>query len=757
MNDLLEVKFSFKTSDATRRPGPVKLPTGGEVTSKKLRRLADDLAEVSQYWIEHEGVVQDAFVSVHYDRVIAKSNRLKALLKQGSTLPDMSVCGARFGRNRKDELCHIITHYVPRNCIEKSEGLLRTGAGLVDSCFDGCITAKALDDLQDGRKQLPSGSLSKSLFAAVIRDAFYTESFAVDQCKDEEIKDDRIVTLYRSDRKTVDILTQLNLRVPANRYLDDQTVYLSAAELKQLTNAAPYLVAMAVKNWQNMLPLENLEKAETTPSWLPDPGDEPFIGVIDTLFDPKAPFAAWVTSDNSYVKEDFQAPENYWHGTEVCSLIVDGDYANPCLEDGCGYFRVKHFGVATSGRFSSFNILKSIREIVAANRQIKVWNLSLGSILETPENAVSPEAAELDRLQSEFDVIFVIAGTNRQEGDPEGMRVGAPADSINALVVNAVNRHGKPASYSRRGPVLHFFNKPDVCAYGGDGEDDRMMVYNPAAMGAARVAGTSYAAPWVTRKMAFLIYRMGLTREAAKALIIDAASGWKKLDEKSRLMGFGVVPRHIDQVVRAQDDEIRFLVTGEIHGYETYTYAIPVPAVNGQSPFFARATLCYFPNCDRNQGVDYTSTELDIHFGRTKEVKKAGKEDTTSTIISVNGNRQDHKGFINIPEQVARGCFRKWDNVKVISDVLSPRAKPRKVYSPSGSWGLSIKVKERGMEKKGQGLKFAVVVTLKEMNGVNRVDEFVKRCQMQGWIVNNINVENRLAISQKVEETVLFE
>ena len=112
---------------------------------------------------------------------------------------------------------------------------------------------------------------------------------------------------------------------------------------------------------------------------------------------------------------------------------------------------------------------------------------------------------------------------------------------------------------------------------------------------------------------------------------------------------------------------------------------------------------------------------------------------------------------MNIPEQVARGWFRKWDNVKVISDVLSPRAKPRKIYSASGSWGLSIKVKERGMEKKGQGLKFAVVVTLKEMNGVNRVDEFVKRCQMQGWIVNNINVENRLAISQKVEETVLFE
>lgn len=757
MNDLLEVKFSFKTSDATRRPGPVKLPTGGEVPSKKLRRLADDLAEVSQYWMQHEGVVKDAFVSVHYDRVIAKSNRLKALLKQGNILPDMSVCGARFGRNQKDELCHVITHYVPRNCIEKTEGLLRACAGLVDSCFNGCITAKTLTDLQDGKKQLPSGKLSKSLFATIIRDAFYSESFSVDNIRDEESKDDKIVTLYRSDRKTVDILTQLNLRVPADRYLDDQTVYLFAAELKQLMNAAPYLIAMAVKNWQTMPPLGTLEKAKTTLSWLPDPKDEPMIGVIDTLFDTNAPFAAWVTSDNSYVKSDFQAPENCWHGTEVCSVIVDGNYANPWLEDGCGYFRVKHFGVAPASQFSSFNILKNIREIVAANRQIKVWNLSLGSVVETPENAVSPEAAELDRLQSEFDVIFVIAGTNRKKDDPKDMRVGAPADSINALVVNAVNRHGKPASYSRQGPVLHFFNKPDVCAYGGDGEDDRMMVYSPATMGAARVMGTSYAAPWVTRKLAFLIYRMGLTREAAKALIIDAASGWKKLDEKSRLMGFGIVPRHIDQVVRAQDDEIRFLVTGEIHGYETYTYAIPVPVVNGMNPFFARATLCYFPNCDRNQGVDYTSTELDIHFGRTKVAKKAGKEDETSTIISVNGNRQDHKGFINIPEQVARSCFRKWDNVKVISDVLSPRAKPRKVYSQSGNWGLSIKVKERGTEKKGQGLKFAVVVTLKEMNGVNRMDEFVKRCQMQGWIVNNINVENRLAISQKVEETVLFE
>ena len=26
--------------------------------------------------------------------------------------------------------------------------------------------------------------------------------------------------------------------------------------------------------------------------------------------------------------------------------------------------------------------------------------------------------------------------------------------------------------------------------------------------------------------------------------------------------------------------------------------------------------MTYFPQCDRNQGVDYTGTEMDIHFGR---------------------------------------------------------------------------------------------------------------------------------------------
>src|SRR5690606_15823817 len=143
-------------------------------------------------------------------------------------------------------------------------------------------------------------------------------------------------------------------------------------------------------------------------------------------------------------------------------IIVDGASSNPEMDDGCGRFKVRHFGVATSGPFSSFTVIKAIKEIVAENPDIKVWNLSLGSRLEIKDNFISPEAAVLDQIQYENDVIFVVAGTNKGDSKKQHMKIGAPADSINSMVVNATDKEGNPASYSREGMVLSFFNKPDV-------------------------------------------------------------------------------------------------------------------------------------------------------------------------------------------------------------------------------------------------------------------------------------------------------
>jgi hypothetical protein len=60
------------------------------------------------------------------------------------------------------------------------------------------------------------------------------------------------------------------------------------------------------------------------------------------------------------------------------------------------------------------------------------------------------------------------------------------------VVVNSVAFDDKPASYTREGPVLSFFCKPDVAYYGGDGHlsDERIKVYNGGLL-PVTVQGTS--------------------------------------------------------------------------------------------------------------------------------------------------------------------------------------------------------------------------------------------------------------------------
>jgi hypothetical protein len=391
--------------------------------------------------------------------------------------------------------------------------------------------------------------------------------------------------------------------------------------------------------------------------------------------------------------------------------------------------------------------MKAIEEIVTSNPDIRVWNLSLGSIREINPNFISPEAAMLDKLQYENNVIFIIAGTNKSDSESKIEKmIGSPADSINAIVVNSVNGKGSPATYSRKGLVLSFFNKPDVSSYGGD-KDGYIRVCTPTGEGLC--SGTSYAAPWVTRKVAYLIEVLGLSREVAKALIVDAAAGWNGIGNNMRLaplVGHGIVPKRIEDIVKSDDDEIKFIVSGVSKKWDTYTYNLPVPIDKSKHPFVAKATLCYFPSCSINQGVDYTDTELDIGFGR---IKDGGIKPINKNYQSVNDGKKHY-----IYEGSARKLYRKWDNTKHIGELFTNKVQARDVCG-TGMWGLSIKAKER-LNKRSEGINFGLVVTLKEINGHNRIDEFIQHCELHGWLVNRVDIENRIDIHNKAQEVITF-
>lgn len=53
--------------------------------------------------------------------------------------------------------------------------------------------------------------------------------------------------------------------------------------------------------------------------------------------------------------------------------------------------------------------------------------------------------------------------------------------------------------------------------------------------------------------------------------------------------------------------------------------------------------------------------------------------------------------------------------------------------------------------------RFGVVVTIKEMYGINRIDEFIKNCNLNGWLVNAIDIQNRIEIHEKINEEIRFD
>ncbi|HHK5584162.1 TPA: S8 family peptidase [Streptococcus mutans] len=740
MNELLQLKGRFEQQSSNGRPGAPSLLAHKEVTSSQLLRLKKELEILKEYWIKID-YFEGALITTVYIDVVAKSRRIKELFKKSNKrLANDFVVGAKFLNEEKHEERHAITYYIDMQVLDNAIQLLEKSQIILDSDFGGEITTEIVNEINSKKRIYDNELLSKTTFLQIIVDVSSIDRFDIPQ-NEFDSYNTSIISIFETELKTTDLLKKIGLDIPVSRIIDNATILLNPDELSLLNEKAPYLIAMATVDISKLdsYYLERLDSSGVMS--IPLPSNEPVVGVIDTLFDESVYFSKWVTFE-SKISSDIQiVSSDYIHGTAVTSIIVDGSTINPELDDNCGRFRVKHFGVAIGGRFSSFTILKSIREIVAENRDIKVWNLSLGSALEINKNFISPEAAFLDKLQYEYDVLFIIAGTNKKSNEKQSIRIGAPADSINSLVVNAVNKKGQPTSYSRKGKVLSFFKKPDICYFGGDGRE-RIRVCTPT--GESFVTGTSFAAPWITRKVAYLIHKIGLSREVAKALIIDSAISWEKTQEDANLIGYGVVPQKIEDVINTPDDEIKFVLSGKSLKYDTYNYNLPIPVVDEKHPYIAKATLCYFPKCSRNQGVDYTNTELDIYFGRINGQK----------IVTINDNKQSDN--VAMPEKDGRGMYRKWDNIKSIVEFFKPTKRAKKAYE-NGLWGFSIRTKERLNANDGENLKFGIVVTLKEIKGVNRISDFINQCSMRGWLVNRVNVEEMIDIYNVAEEEISFD
>ena len=384
MNPILQLKGSFNQRANPSRPGSPALPPKASINIHHINQLKKQLQDIHDYWIRNSEI-QGALVSVHYKNIVAKSNRLCILLSYpGHTATD-SIRGAKFAweTNQKGENVqkHIFTHYVPLAAIEKAIRYLEVTASIVRSDYGESINSDDTNKLNPATFS-HRDIIAVSSFIKVLRDCWYVERFDIDRVT-EVFQGEQLVTIYQTDVDTKQLLAKFGLHIVDDRILDNNTLRLRPEEINLLVQKAGYLISMSVTDlnqltrddiMQNDIPLESSE-----PSLIPRPKGEPVVGVIDTLFDNRVYFHEWVDYHQMIDESIPLQPADYYHGTAVTSIIVDGPRGNPELEDHCGRFRVQHFGVATQGPSSSFTLLRKIRSIVANNRDIKVWNLSLGS------------------------------------------------------------------------------------------------------------------------------------------------------------------------------------------------------------------------------------------------------------------------------------------------------------------------------------------------------------------------------------------
>ncbi len=518
MNKLLRLSGAplIQTPKWVNGMGPATIPTKEVVTSEHLKSLAAQLKEILQKWKSFD-FFEGKLVDVVHRKVVAKSNRLSYLFGKDA---ENQIRGARYKAPQllKERTQHIITYYLNEKTLNRAiVSLLQTSEAL-DEAFEGSISGEGMKTLQAGNLT----DISASKFRAVIRDSFYIESFSFPSPGEIDFKIPQVINFYRTEQSTASILERSGIDTKRLEKLDDFTYIAAPEELQTLVQKVPFLISMSCNDFSK-LELEDVEEdcaSDLFRKPIPDPSFEPEIGVLDTQFDERVYFSKWVKYENLINKDILPTSpsyEEFEHGTQVTSLIVDGPSLNPELDDRCGRFRVRHFAVAPRGVGSGVTILRNILKAVEENPEIKVWNLSLGSRTQISQNTISYIAAELDRLQAtRKDLVFVIAATNKPPRISGDMFIGSPADSINSIVVNSCTRSGNTTDYSRHGPVLSFFTKPDICTFGGEKKDP---LITSGLYSECKNYGTSFAAPWITRKLAYLMHVIGLSREEALSLI----------------------------------------------------------------------------------------------------------------------------------------------------------------------------------------------------------------------------------------------
>ena len=142
MNNVLELKGKrFVQASKSVNGGGTAMNSQKIVTSEELLRLQSRIGKIKEFWNSEKKSFEGVLISVYYNKIVAKSNRISGLFK--GTDSNSAIVGAKFNKEKSK---HIITYYLDIKDLEQSMDLLSKTSCVLNTKFKGRIDKNIFDN-----------------------------------------------------------------------------------------------------------------------------------------------------------------------------------------------------------------------------------------------------------------------------------------------------------------------------------------------------------------------------------------------------------------------------------------------------------------------------------------------------------------------------------------------------------------------------------------------------------------------------------
>ncbi len=480
------------------------------------------------------------------------------------------------------------------------------------------------------------------------------------------------------------------------------------------------------------------------------PEGYPVVVVVDSgVDDGLAALKPWIVGKNSYVADEYK---NTYHGTFVAGLICWGKQLNAHIsaipDEPCKIFDL-HVMPNDDPNHGETDILKEsqlLQDLETALKQhaddFKVWNLSMGTDEVCSLDEFSSLAVELDRLQEQYNVSFVISAGNyrtppllnypRVARELSEGRITTPADSVLGITVGAVAhlshptngpQTGQPSAFSRHGAGPNFIIKPDLVHFGGTlarDLSDKHGIRSVVGQAVAEDFGTSFSAPLVSRALANIYHQItpAPSPVLARAILTHHAkhpvSRQRVPDTEENFIGFGL-PSPVSSSLECAPWSSTLVFEDVLRpGYFLEWDNFPYPDSlhrNGRYYGDIWMTVAFAPMRGNRWGSEYCETHIEASCGvyYKKKERKTGNE--TIEFMGLVPPEHQEPGVLYESYQVQR--LRKWAPVRTYFGQLGPKGKRGE------RWRLKVRLLHRhGIQDRlaSNPQRFALILTIADPN-----------------------------------------